>query len=195
MQLWQTIDFGIWALFGVVWIVAARFTRKTIRREPIASRLIQGAPLLGAILLLPPYDRYVLPSAATAWLESRILPSSAPLGVLSVALTALGIGFAFWARYALGRNWSGIVTLKEGHHLITNGPYAFVRHPIYTGILFAIFGTLLGFGSRAWLLVEVLIAVSFRIKMRQEERFMTDQFGDEYAAYRQRARALIPFLW
>ena len=99
-----------------------------------------------------------------------------------------------WARVHLGRNWSGIVTVKEGHELITGGPYAIVRHPIYTGLLLAFIGSALARGEwRGVLAVAVVLAALWR-KLGLEERWMREQFGSAYQAYSQRVAALVPFL-
>src|SRR5438105_3453778 len=119
--MWRTMDFALWGLLGAVWLIAAPFSRKTVRRESIASR---------ARFLLPALIAAVLMGAGrvgVAWLDARWLPEAAWSGALSVGMTAAGVAFAVWARHALGRNWSGTVTLKEGHRLIRTGPYAISR--------------------------------------------------------------------
>jgi protein-S-isoprenylcysteine O-methyltransferase Ste14 len=128
-------------------------------------------------------------------LASRIVPDATWAGALSVVLTAAGIAFAIWARFTLGRNWSGNVTVKEGHELLRRGPYALARHPIYSGALLAILGTSLAVGTvRAVLLVVPLVFV-LRFKMRNEEELMAGEFGEEYAEYRRRVKGLVPFVW
>jgi protein-S-isoprenylcysteine O-methyltransferase Ste14 len=117
------------------------------------------------------------------------------VGLLSVAVTALGIGFAVWARFTLGRNWSGTVTVKKDHELVQRGPYAISRHPIYSGAVLAVLGTVMAFGTVRAALVVPVVVVAFRMKMAVEERFMTEQFGAAYADYRQRVKGLIPLVW
>jgi protein-S-isoprenylcysteine O-methyltransferase Ste14 len=198
---WRLINVGLWALFVLVWLAAAPFSRKTVRREPIASRLRYLAfGLVAGFLLNPrlfPIPLLDGPDLADAMRTGHLLPVATPLAIFSVALTALGIAFAFWARFTLGRNWSGTVTLKEDHTLVQTGPYALARHPIYTGALVGILGTLLGIGLPPLrvLLGMVPLLVAFRVKMATEERFMTEHFGDAYPAYRQRVKGLIPFVW
>jgi protein-S-isoprenylcysteine O-methyltransferase len=189
------IDLALWVVFALVWVVAARFTKKTVRRDTIGGRLALLAPALVAEAFVPPFSSYWLPGPVAAWFATRWIPATGAVGCASVAITALGIGFAFWARYELGRNWSGWVTLKEDHHLVTSGPYAVVRHPIYTGLLLAITGTLLLQGTPLMLVVLAVLVLALRYKMSREETFMADAFGAEYAAYKQRARALVPLVW
>jgi protein-S-isoprenylcysteine O-methyltransferase Ste14 len=94
----------------------------------------------------------------------------------------------------LGRNWSATVTVKQDHELIRTGPYAIVRHPIYTGVLFGFIGTALAVGQWRGVLAVVIVFVSFWRKLRIEERWMSETFGEQYRLYRAHTRALIPFL-
>ncbi len=98
------------------------------------------------------------------------------------------------ARVTLGRNWSGVVTLKEGHELVERGPYRFVRHPIYTGILTMFFATAFAQGHLFGFVGTLLMFASFWIKLRDEEKLMLQQFPERYADYRRRAKRIIPFV-
>jgi protein-S-isoprenylcysteine O-methyltransferase Ste14 len=111
---------------------------------------------------------------------------------VGAALTAAGLLFTVWARVHLGTNWSGTVTLKRGHELITSGPYAFVRHPIYTGLLLAFLGSALARDEWRGVLALALVALALWRKLRNEERWMREQFGDAYSAYSKRVAALVP---
>ena len=95
----------------------------------------------------------------------------------------------------LGRNWSGIITVKEGHELIRTGPYRWIRHPIYTGLLVAFLGHAIAFNALRCFLGVLLCAVSLLRKMRIEERFMLEQFGDEYSRYAAKTAALLPLVY
>ena len=119
-------------------------------------------------------------------------PSAADVGVL---LTLTGIGLALWARFALGKNWSGTVTLKQDHVLVQSGPYGIVRHPIYSGFLLALLGTACLHGTLSAFFGVAIIALAFRLKSLTEESFMTEQFGQQYTAYKRTVKALIPFVW
>jgi protein-S-isoprenylcysteine O-methyltransferase Ste14 len=116
------------------------------------------------------------------------------LDAIGFVLTLLGLSVAIWARLTLGTNWSGTVTFKENHELIQSGPYAVVRHPIYTGLLLMFLGTAFAIGTVGAFLSVPTLFLSFWIKSRQEEALMIDHFGEQYAAYRQRVRAIIPFV-
>ena len=128
-----------------------------------------------------------------AILNERIFPWAPWQFWVAAFVTAAGMLFSVWARVHLGRNWSAVVTIKDGHELIDTGPYALVRHPIYTGLLIAIFGSAMASGEwRGVLAVLIAFAALWR-KLQLEERWMTERFGERYVAYRQRVPALIPF--
>ena len=93
----------------------------------------------------------------------------------------------------LGRNWSAAVTVKAGHELVTTGPYAIVRHPIYAGLLLAFIGTAVARGDLGAVAAVVLVGWAFRRKTRLEERWMREQFGAAYEAYARRVPALFPW--
>ena len=123
-------------------------------------------------------------------LGARVLPGSPWVYWLGAVLTAAGLLLTVWARVHIGRNWSGIVTIKEGHDLITSGPYALVRHPIYTGLSLAFFGSAMACGEWRGVLAVVIVAWSFRVKLKFEERSMRQQFSGRRTGIRsQRAGA------
>jgi protein-S-isoprenylcysteine O-methyltransferase Ste14 len=153
------------------------------------QRLGYMLPLLAAFYLLwrPEMQRY-------PWLTARFLPDLAALQWIAVLTTAAGIGIAIWARYHLGANWSGLVTLKEGHELIRTGPYRSIRHPIYTGILLAMLGTVLALGEVRGLVAVGLAWLSFYIKARREELFLTKEFGPRFNEHQQHTGMFLPRL-
>ena len=125
----------------------------------------------------------------------RFLPDSEIYLWIGLLMTVAGVTFAIWARVTLGRNWSGIVTVKQNHELIRTGPYALVRHPIYTGFTFAVFGTAIFDGEIRSIILIIAMLSLLAHKMKVEEQFMTEQFGSEYGSYRQKTKALVPFFW
>ena len=124
----------------------------------------------------------------------RFLPAGGPLVLLGPILVAAGLGFAVWSPRHLRRNWSVNVVVKEDHELIRTGPYRHVRHPIYTGILLAFLGTALSIGEWRGLLAVPLVAISFVLKSRMEERRMRETFP-EYVEYQRETAALVPFVY
>jgi protein-S-isoprenylcysteine O-methyltransferase len=191
---YPTLILVCWLVFVLYWLISAVGVKRDI--QPHTWRPALGLRLAVALLAL----LVLLVRTAARGQPVRPLrslrfgaahPLTAPVGVL---LCALGIAFAIWARWHLGRNWSAVPTLKEGHELVTSGPYAYVRHPIYTGMLTALLGTALTLGWMA-ALVFVVCCMAFLWRVRVEEQLMRQQFPQEYAAYRARTKALIPFVW
>lgn len=179
----------LWVTLGIVWVIGALTQKQTVRREPARSRLVHL--FFGALVVILLFDKRVGPR----FLREPFVPNAAVFLYPGLALTIAGIAFAIWARIFLGGNWSGAVTLKKDHELVRKGPYALVRNPIYTGALLALLGTAIVFrGTRGLLAVGVAV-IALCIKIRREELFMAEQFGMEYAQYKQKVRKLIPFVW
>ena len=109
-------------------------------------------------------------------------------------LVALGILFAWWARIHLGSLWSGTVTQKEGHRIVDTGPYAIVRHPIYTGLLLSAYALAALRGAPVSLAGAGLFTLGWYMKARLEEGFLSKDLGAEYEAYRERVPMLVPFI-
>ena len=177
---------ALWVAWLLYWSVAAFGAKANRREESFASRLSHIVPLALGIALLATLH------VPFAWLATRILPPSAVWFWLGLALVVLGLAFSVAARVWLGNNWSGMVTLKQDHELIRSGPYRWVRHPIYTGLLLAILGSAIALGEWRGLVALVLVAVAFLRKVAIEERFLTQQFGAAYARYRAEVPALVP---
>jgi protein-S-isoprenylcysteine O-methyltransferase Ste14 len=179
---------AMWVAWLVYWRLAARGVKAAQRKESSASRAAFVVPVIVAVVLLFPQ---MLPGG---FLCGRFLPAGTVLTIFGTAVVAAGLAFSVWARVHLGRNWSGTVTLKQDHELIRSGPYRFVRHPIYTGLLFAFAGTAVVRGEwRGLLAVAFFLAAVWR-KSRLEERWLGELFGDAYARYRAEVAALIPWL-
>jgi protein-S-isoprenylcysteine O-methyltransferase Ste14 len=178
----------IWIVFGVFWLLAAFAQKRSVRRQSMRSRLLQVAIVL---LALTPF---YLGGSRFGILYRRFLPSTPGIQDFGLLLMAVGLGFAVWARVTLGRNWSGTVTVKENHVLMTRGPYAWVRHPIYTGFLLSLLGTALVGGIFANLLAVAVVALALWLKLRTEENFMVETFGEQYITYRKRVKALVPYV-
>jgi protein-S-isoprenylcysteine O-methyltransferase Ste14 len=176
-----------WLIWALYWVLAALRTKRTRRREPFLARLTHVLPLLVGGLLVGGQELPWGPLAARLW-----PPSPVAYGV-GLALLLAGLALAVWARVYLGGNWSGSVTVKEAHELIRSGPYALVRHPIYTGLIAAVLGTALASGTVHAALGLAIIAASLMRKLRAEEGFMRETFPGEYARYSAEVPALVPF--
>ncbi|QKR00779.1 isoprenylcysteine carboxylmethyltransferase family protein [Metallosphaera tengchongensis] len=114
---------------------------------------------------------------------------------LGVPLTFLGEGFRVWAIVTLGKYFTPVVEIQEGHGLVVKGPYRFVRHPAYTGALFAVLGMSLLTGSILSLVSFLLVFVGFQRRIANEEKVLISKFGDEYTQKFGRKKRLIPLIW
>ena len=177
-----------WILFAVIWLLAAFATKQSVYRESRLQRMRYVIPILLGGFLLAKGHRLSDP------LNHRVIPHVEALAWTGVVLCIAGFAFCIWARFTLGRNWSGVVTLKRGHELISDGPYALVRHPIYTGLLTMFVATVIVLGHVAGIIAAPFVFLSIWIKLRHEEKVMLKQFPNEYADYQQRAKRIIPFI-
>ena len=177
-----------WLAFVVVWVLASRATKRTVERPD--NQFVYRSMWLVAFALLflsRPRRRVML-------LDRPVLSSSIAVALAGLVLVIAGLAFAFWARATLGGNWSGTVTFKENHTLVDTGPYAIVRHPIYTAILLMFVGTAIANGTVGGLVALPVAVVGFVVKARQEEGLLQRHFPDAYPAYRARTRMLVPFV-
>ena len=190
MRYWlDGLPFAVlWLAWLAYWLIAARNVKATRRSEPFASRLVTVALTAAAGVLLA-FRSHFLPV-----LNARFVPQTIVLHWLGLLIVASGLAFAVWARLHLGRNWSGTVSVKEGHELIRTGPYGWVRHPIYSGLLLAILGTALAFGEWRGMLAFGLLTCAFTLNLRREERFMRESFPNDYPRNCAQVPALVPFL-
>ena len=177
-----------WGLFCVIWLVAAFWTKRSVHQQRGAYLLRYTIPLLIGAYLVFKGHRLSDP------LNLRLIPHVDTIAWAGIILCIAGLLFCLWARFTLGRNWSGVVTFKGGHELITRGPYAIVRHPIYSGLLVMIVATVMVHGHVAGIIALPFVFWGLWIKLRYEERLMLEKFPEEYAAYQRRVKRLIPFV-
>lgn len=176
----------LWGLFVGYWLIASRRTKRTITTGQ--TPLVRAVSLL--FMALGP-ALYYLPLSSVPILGWRLFSPHIILVAAGLGLMVCGLLFAVWARVALAENWSGAVTLKEGHTLATSGPYGVVRHPIYLGVLSAMLGTALVIGEvRAFLPLFGIFGL-WR-KMAAEETLLRARFTEQYDDYARRVKRLIP---
>ena len=179
----------LWLVWLLYWWLGAGRLKAVARRESRLQRASHGIPLVLAALL------FLLPGHVWGVLATPFIARSWTGYGIGVALVALGLGYAVQARRHLGANWSGTVTLKQEHSLIRSGPYRHLRHPIYTGLLLAFAGSALAQAQWRGLLALLLVTGSLWFKLRREERWLLEHFGDDYAEYRKTSWALLPGLY
>lgn len=180
---------AMWTALLIVWVTAAFATKRTEKSASHGSRLLELVLLVVAFILLFKRESRFGPLAL------RVIPETETFEWMGVAITAAGIGFAIWARFYLGSNWSAVASVKQDHSLVRSGPYSVVRHPIYTGLLAAVLGSAVVFGMVGCFVALPLALFAWHRKSLIEEGFMREQFGIEYERYMRDVKALIPFVW
>jgi protein-S-isoprenylcysteine O-methyltransferase Ste14 len=190
-----------WLLFTVYWAITAIRAKKNLAGPGFRRGMYFRAALLVAVILIVHFTgdrhvvRHVLRNAGTAQRDDtgNGFLSNALVRSIGVALCALGVALAIWARTIIGRNWGMPMSLKENPELVTSGPYARIRHPIYTGVLIALVGTSLAIDTLL-LIVFLMASAYFVYSAKKEEETMTSLFPDAYPDYRRRTNMLVPFL-
>jgi protein-S-isoprenylcysteine O-methyltransferase Ste14 len=173
-----------WGAFMVVWIVGAVHSARyapAVRKRTMGNLRWLLVVAAFVVLRFVPGSDWDRLSAHAWWIR---LPGLALLVTATV--------FTIWSRASLGTMWSSTVVAREGHELRTDGPYGIVRHPIYAGILGMLVGSAMLDGFGRWTLALVAGGVLVLIRVRAEERLMTELFRDEYELYRRRVPALVP---
>ncbi len=182
---------GLWFTFLAYWFVAAVFFRQGAGGTWWRGVTIRFVIVVAVVLIV----RVLLPEHALRHVAQAQANGSPVVAGFGVAICALGVGFAIWARTHLGRSWGMPMSVREGSELVTRGPYAFVRHPIYTGILLAILGTAMVRWS-VWSAVMLPVVFVYCVyAAKSEERSMTTRFPNQYPDYMNRTKMLVPLLF
>ncbi len=196
-----TVILICWATFLLVWIVSAFSVKRDIRGSGIGGVWYRYFLLrfVAIVVLALAGARLATGAAHIARIDTAIFNNGVFLPPLALAwfgalLAVIGVLFAIWARAHLGRNWSPAPAIKEEHELVTSGPYRFVRHPIYTGVILAAFGTALT-GSIFGAGMFIASGIMFVLRIAKEERIMLQLFPNTYPRYQARTKKLIPFIW
>jgi protein-S-isoprenylcysteine O-methyltransferase Ste14 len=186
----MNISATLWAAWFAFWILSARRRVRSTeeapaKREPLVGRLVYLTAMVIGFGLL--FSRLPMPyRALRLWAPSRLSL------VLGLAVQVTGLAFAIWARRELGTNWAARVTIGARQELVMLGPYRIVRHPIYSGLLFAILGTVILSGSISAAIGFLLILLSVLMKLRREEPALRQHFGEAYANYARKVPGLVP---
>jgi protein-S-isoprenylcysteine O-methyltransferase Ste14 len=185
----------IWLLLAVYWAGSGIYDIATGRAKPklkgggswlheIVPRLLIAADVIAFVVL---GDRSVL--------TSRLVPGPNLISYTGIAISLVGVLFAIWARRYLGGNWGTTVMLKKKQTLIRNGPYAIVRHPIYTGIALGFVGTAIALGNAFGIILLLGILLFVFLRMQDEEKLMVETFGKEYLQYEKEVKRFVPFIY
>jgi protein-S-isoprenylcysteine O-methyltransferase Ste14 len=184
-----------WLIFAVVWVVGARAAEKS--RNPLGRARQWVFVVLVAIgggLIVLRWSGWS-GSSGGILLNAPLWPFSSGVAVAAIALSYAGLAVAVWARVTLGRNWSAIPELKQGHELVTRGPYAVVRHPIYTGLLLMFAAVAVLWATPAGLFLLLIVLVGIQLKLSREETLLAGEFPHQWPGYRARTRRVLPLIW
>jgi len=175
-----------WIVFIVYWIIGAVKTRANRETESFRSRF--------AVLLLEGVGYVLIFSGSTGigFLGTRFIPHTMAGAILGVVLVWSGVALAIWARYHLAEYWSARVTIKEDHQLIRTGPYTYLRHPIYSGLVLATIGSAVVIDEWRCILGTCLVLVGYCFKAKKEEAMPSQQFGEAFREHQKDTGFLIP---
>ena len=192
----------VWIVWALSWLAAAIWSSRAAARPSFGSefgyRLLTSAGLIMIFLTgrqggLSARLHHRFPGLHMAWIRPLwATPDAIGWGLAAVAIA--GFAFAWWARIHLGALWSGSITRKADHHVVDTGPYAIVRHPIYTGLIAAAIPMVIIKASFAAMIGLVLMTIGYWLKAKMEEGFLRQELGAEaYDAYKKRVPMLVPF--
>lgn len=176
--------------FAAAWLLGALYFGL---REP--GRMLRGlAKSIGARLVLAAVIIAVALATGSrgATYTKDVRFWQPELAVLGAVVAVIATALLVWARWVLGTMWASVPLVQRGHRLVTSGPYAYVRHPIYTGLLGLAFGAMLTFGFGVYVLVMAVVIPFVLRRVRVEDRMMSTTFGDDYTGYRATVPALFP---
>ncbi|OOM78465.1 isoprenylcysteine carboxylmethyltransferase family protein [Clostridium sp. BL-8] len=187
-----TIAGYIWGIFWIYWMLAAIRTRSKVKKESSGQKsIIRGLHLL--LVIISYFLTFVEFKEVFLW--KTILPSHKYAGYIGIIILVLSLLFAIWARVVLGRNWSGAIQKVEGQRLVRSGPYKYIRNPIYTGVVCGFLGNFIAIGNLASLIGFCIMLVIYIIKIKREQTFLVEEFGEEYKKYIKESWALIPYIF
>jgi protein-S-isoprenylcysteine O-methyltransferase Ste14 len=189
MTMLHSVIPALWIVFTIYWVISARFAKRNIDRVARWKYVTARFSLLALIVIA--LSSSMLRRGLRA--AQAFQTSHALMTATGIILVVLGLALAVSARLRLGRNWGMPMSQQEDAELITGGPYAYVRHPIYSGIILGMIGSAIGH-SVAWTLPLVLFGAYFIYSARREEELMLRQFPDTYPAYMRRTYMLVPYV-
>ena len=194
----QKSSYALWIIWYFSWWMAAFWASRPKSRPQLnagaAHRLLAVAGVV--LLFLTPARPHAVATGGPLWqpLVLRLWTAPPAVNWAFVVLLVVSFAFCWWARVHLGALWSGFVTTKADHRVVDTGPYRWVRHPIYTGVISAAFWTACVRATPCAFCGFGLIAVSFWITASIEESFLQGELGQVvYDAYRQRTPMLLPW--
>ena len=177
----------LFVAFSIYWGIASK------NRAPTKTSESKGSTIFHQVFTNCAYIVLFWPiPGLRGWFEP---PRMYSLVILGIVVEAASIALAIWARRHLGRNWSAAVRIGEDHELVRTGPYRFLRHPIYTGVLGMVLGLALAYGQYHALIALGMLILAYIRKSRLEDDILKKTFGAEYDDYRKHSWGLIPLIY
>jgi len=199
METGQAFRTAFWLLFGLLLLMRVYFL---LRVRQAGARLLPDQAAIereGRVAFAARFAAFfvliailVLYTINHPWMATLSIPLPPRLRWAGFALGLLSLAFWAWTQAALGTHWSAQLQLREGHHLVTTGPYARVRHPLYTGMIGWAVGVALVTANWVFVVFSALSLVGLAVRVPREEQMMLDEFGDEYRAYMGRTGRFVP---
>jgi protein-S-isoprenylcysteine O-methyltransferase Ste14 len=184
---------GLW--HPAPWLLAAAAVMVMLTQPtPTAAELRSSSDRLSALAILLAGNLTVLAPAIEYALRREVRPAPLAWTVLAgAALLAGGVAFRVWAIRTLDTSFTAVVKTSAEQRLIATGPYRWLRHPSYTGIVVALTGAAVLFES-LWAAASIVVVMLpvYVYRIRLEEQALVDRFGDEYRAFAARRWALLP---
>lgn len=179
----------LWGIFWAYWFISALLTRSQIKRRQssIYRWLDWVLMILGFWILLS----HAVTFSPLLW---KFLPDNIGVKLIGIVILFSSLSFAIWVRIYLGQYWSGRIMIKVDHKLVRTGPYKMVRHPIYSGVLLGVIGSVIVIGDLVALIAFVLILADLLVKTWKEEKILVEEFGPAYIQYKKEVKALIPYI-
>jgi protein-S-isoprenylcysteine O-methyltransferase Ste14 len=172
-----------WSAIGLYWVAPKKASQSGERRFHRFLRLLIGAATFSLLFWS---------STGVGILGKRFESNNQAVAAAGFAVTLVGLSITAWARIHLGRYWSDRIVIQADHKLVRSGPYARMRHPIYSGVLLGIAGTALVVGEWRGVLALLLMLVNYAIKARREDEILADRFGHEFRDYEKHSGLLLP---
>jgi len=177
-----------WIAFGLYWLIAARRVKAARTTESPVYRLFR------ILLLTITFTLLFAKWTAIGFLDRSFLPQKQSVAYIGFALSLAGLAIAVWARMSLGQYWSDKIVLKVDHRLVRSGPYARMRHPIYSGVLLGVAGSALVVDQWRGVLAFVLLLTNYWVKAKREDKILAGAFAEDFAEHRRRAGFMSPRL-
>ena len=181
-------------IFLLYWGISALFVKKSVEKRKFGKFWLLRAILILVVLY------FIFSNGLASQLNYILIGKLSFLAnigwqIAGNILAVLGLAGALWARITIGRNWSGYVTYKKNHELVTDGPYRYIRHPIYTSVLLMMLGTFLYYGTYFILAMFIMMMITFLLRTKREEKIMIRLFGKKYENYMKKSKSMIPYVW